>query len=193
MKKTYKYLLTALIALVLINPVFASHVADHHEKSESENDPFIQLMLNQVVFMEGRITSLAEAIPEDKYSWAPAEGVRNTGAQLVHMLTAAYGIPSMMGAEMPSHINWDLEKTLTNKEDILKTLKESFAAVTKFLSEYDTANYEEIVKAPFGEYSQRTMILIINNHYHEHLGNLIAYARSNGVTPPWSEKQESDK
>lgn len=190
MKKTYLYFLIIFISLILINPIFAIHVEDHHEKSESELDPYIQLILNQVAFMEGRITSLAEAIPEDKYSWRPAEGVRSTGEQIVHTLTAAYGIPSMMGVEMPSHINWDLEKTLTGKKEIMKYLKGSFESVTKFLKGYNPANFEEIVKAPFGEFSQRNMILIINNHYHEHLGNLIAYARSNGVVPPWSEKEK---
>ncbi len=156
-------------------------------------DPYIQLMLGQVAFMEGRITSLAEAIPEEKYSWRPSEGVRSTGEQLVHVLTAGYGISAMMGGVKPDHITQDIEKTLTGKKEILKNLKESFAAVNKFLKSYDTANYEEIVKTPFGEFPQRAMILIINNHYHEHLGQLIVYARSNGITPPWSEKKEEDK
>ena len=190
MKKSYIYFFVGVLTLLMINTVFASHMEDHHEKSDSTFDPFIQLMLDQTAFMEGRIISLAEAIPEDKYSWRPTEGVRSTGEQIVHVITASYGIPSMMGAEMPSNINWELEKTLTKKDEILKTLKESFESVKKFLKSYDTANYEEIVKAPFGELTQRNMILIINNHYHEHLGQLIVYARSNGVVPPWSEKEK---
>ncbi len=189
MERTYKYFLILITSMVLINPIFA-HSGDHHEKSDSEYDPFIQLMLDQVAFMEGRLTSLAEAIPADKYDWRPADGVRSTGEHFTHMIGTSYGIPAMMGAEMPSNISMDIEKTLKGKEEILKVLKESFGAVTKFLQGYDTANYEEIVKTPFGEYSQRAMILIINNHYHEHLGSLIAYARSNGVTPPWSVKEE---
>jgi uncharacterized damage-inducible protein DinB len=188
MRKTYKYFLTALAALVLINPIFG-HSGDHHKKSDAEYDPYIQLILGQVAFMEGRLTSLAEAIPADKYDWRPAEGVRSTGEHFAHMIGASYGIPSMMGAEMPSHINMKIEKTLKSKEEIIKVLKESFGAVTKFLQEYDTANYEEIVKTPFGDHSQRAMILVINNHYHEHLGSLISYARSFGVTPPWSVKE----
>jgi uncharacterized damage-inducible protein DinB len=190
MRKTYKYFLTAVIAWVLINPIFA-HNGDHHKSSEAEYDPFIQLILDQVTFMEGRLTSLAEAIPADKYDWRPDEGVRSTGEHIVHMLTASYGIPALMGSEMPSHINWEIEKTMTEKEEIVNNLKASFVDVEKFLKGYDTANYEEMVKTPFGEYTQRTMILIINNHYHEHLGSLISYARSFGVTPPWSVKEEN--
>lgn len=176
----------------MISSIFA-HEGDHPKTSDTEYDPFIQLMLGQVAFLEGRLVDLAEAIPADKYSWTPAEGVRTTGAHIVHMITASYGIPSMMGTEMPSHINMEIEKTMTEKEEIVKNLKASFGDVTKFLKGYDTANYEEIVKTPFGEYTQRTMILIINNHYHEHLGSLISYARSFGVTPPWSEKKEEPK
>lgn len=189
MRKTFKYLLTALVTLVLINPIFA-HSGDQYKSSEAEYDPYIQLILGQVAFMEGRLTSLAEAIPADKYDWRPSEGVRSTGEHFAHIIGASYGIPSMMGAEMPSHINMEIEKTLKSKEEIVKVLKESFGAVTKFLQEYDTANYEEIVKTPFGDHSQRAMILVINNHYHEHLGSLISYARSFGVTPPWSIKKK---
>jgi len=186
-----KYSKLVLIVLSIFFILFNhSSAADNHEKSESEMEPFIGLMLNQVAFMEGRITSLAEAIPEDKYSWRPAEGVRSTGEQLVHTLGAGYGISSMMGGEKPDHITQDLEKTLIKKADIIENLKGSFAAVTKFLKGYNTANFDKIVKTPFGEFPERAMILIINNHYHEHLGNLIAYARMNGITPPWSVKEE---
>ncbi len=190
MKKLNKYFVAFLIILVSAAPNFTQDV-DHHKSTESEYDPFIQLILDQVAFMEGRVTSLAEVIPADKYNWRPAEGVRSTGAHIVHMLTASYGLSSMMGAEMPSHINWEIEKTMTEKAEIVKNLKTSFVDLTKFLKGYDTANYEKIVKTPFGEYTQRALILIINNHYHEHLGSLIAYARSNGVVPPWSLEEDN--
>ena len=187
MKHLYRSVLIFFLIFVLSNSLFANSIRDQHE--ETKVDPFIDLMLNQVAFMEGRITSLAEAIPEDTYSWRPGEGVRSTSEQLVHTIAASYFIPSMMGGDKPEHITQDLEKTLTDKDDILKELKSSFTAATKFLKEYDTSKYEEMVKTPFGEYTQRNMILILNNHYHEHLGQLIAYARVNGVVPPWSQKE----
>jgi uncharacterized damage-inducible protein DinB len=147
-------------------------------------------MLGQVAFAGGRFVQLAEAVPEEAYSWAPSEEVRNTGAVAVHLLSSLYFIPSMMGAEMPEHITRDLEKTLTDKDEILKNLKASMEFASEYLKSYDTANFDKIVKTPFGEFPQRMMILIINNHIHEHLGQLIAYARSNNVTPPWSMPQD---
>jgi uncharacterized damage-inducible protein DinB len=186
MKKLNLFFISLFIFLSAT--LFAHNAADHHEKKAAHADPYIQSILDQVAFLQNRITSLAEAIPEDKYSWRPGEGVRSTGEQLVHTLAAAYGIPSMMGAEMPSHINMEIEKTMTQKEEIMKNLTASFESASIFLQNYDTANYDEIVKTPFGEFTQRNMILILNNHYHEHLGQLIVYARSNGVVPPWSEK-----
>jgi uncharacterized damage-inducible protein DinB len=185
LKNSKSAFLVLSLCFILLGSIGA---ADLTEKPDTHSDPYIDLMLNQVAFMEGRISSLAEAIPADKYSWRPGEEVRSTGEQIVHMLSAAYFLSSMMGGEKPDHITQDLEKTLTDKTEILKNLKASFKAVTEFLKSYDTANYEKMVKTPFGEFSQRTMILIINNHYHEHLGSLITYARSNGVVPPWSEK-----
>jgi uncharacterized damage-inducible protein DinB len=157
---------------------------------ESTGDPFIDLMLGQVAFAGGRVVQLAEAIPADNYGWKASDEVRTTREQIVHLLTSLYFIPSMMGAEKPEEITRDLEKTLTDKDEILKHLKGSMDFASEFLKSYDTANYNEIVKTPFGEFSQRLMILVINNHIHEHLGQLIVYARSNGVTPPWSMPQD---
>ena len=102
MKKFYKYFFVVILTFVMFNPAFASHIEDHHEKSNLTLDPFIQLMLDQTAFMEGRITSLADAIPEDKYSWRPAEGVRSTGEVIAHIISASYFIPSMMGGEKPT-------------------------------------------------------------------------------------------
>ena len=53
---------------------------------ETTGDPFIDLMIGQVAFGGGRIMQLAEAIPEDAYSWKPAEGVRTTSGQIAHLL-----------------------------------------------------------------------------------------------------------
>jgi len=160
--------------------------------SESSGDPFIDLMLGQVAFTGGRIVQLAEAIPEDAYDWKASEGVRTTSGVMVHLLSSLYFIPSMMGAEKPENITRDMEKTLTDKSEILKHLKGSMDFASGFLKSYDTANFEKTVNTPFGDYSQRMMILVINNHLHEHLGQLIAYARSNNVTPPWSQMQEDN-
>ena len=187
MKNLKTIIIAILAAFLLFGCISATEAKD---LPDSHSDPYIEMILGQVAFMEGRITSLAEAIPEDDYNWRPDEGVRSTSEQLVHTLAAGYFITSMMGGEKPDNITQDLEKTLTAKVDILKELKASFKAVTKFLESYDTTNYEKMVKTPFGEYTQRMMILILNNHYHEHLGSLITYGRANGVVPPWSEKPE---
>jgi len=65
MKKSNQYIFTIFITLFFLNSVLFCHVEDHHEKSESSYDPFIKLILEQVAFMEGRLTSLAEAMPAD--------------------------------------------------------------------------------------------------------------------------------
>ncbi|NOG99084.1 MAG: DinB family protein [Ignavibacteriae bacterium] len=186
--KNLKVVAAAILAAFLLFGCISATEA--RDMPDSHQDPFIKMILGQVAFTEGRISSLAEAIPEEKFNWRPDEEVRSTSEQLVHTLAAGYFITSLMGGEKPDHITQDLEKTLTAKSDIMKNLKGSFEAVTKFLKSYDTANYEKMVKTPFGEFTQRNMILILNNHYHEHLGQLIVYARSNGIVPPWSEKPE---
>lgn len=186
MTNSKSYIVIFCIYLLLLGSLNA-------QDQESTGDPFIDLMIGQVAFGGGRIMQLAEAIPEDAYSWKPSEGVRTTSGAIAHLLGSLYGIPSMMGAEgMPEHITRDIDKTMTDKSEIIENLKGSMDFATEFLKSYDTANFDKIVKTPFGEYPQRTMILIINNHIHEHLGQLIAYARSNNVTPPWSLEQDEN-
>ena len=155
MKKLKFTLILFSACLLLSGSLFA--------QEESTGDPFIDMMIGQVAFAGGRIVQLAEAIPEDAYSWKASDEVRTTSEQIVHLLGSLYYIPSMMGAEMPDHITRDLEKTLTDKEEILKNLKASMEFASGYLKSYDTANFDKIVKTPFGEFSQRTMILIINN------------------------------
>jgi hypothetical protein len=73
--KNYK---TIIAAILLFGCIGATEARD---QPDSHSDPYIEMILGQVAFMEGRITSLAEAIPEDDYNWRPDEGVRSTSEQ----------------------------------------------------------------------------------------------------------------
>jgi len=174
-----------LLVSVLINnsQVFASG-------DNSETAPEIKVVLNDLSTLENKITSLAEAIPAGKYSWRPAEGVRSVSEVFVHIGSANYFFASLMGAKMPEGLSQDAEKTMTDKSEIQKLLKDSFKFVKEFISDYETSKLETVVKTPFGEMTNRDLLLLITSHPHEHLGQAIAYARVNGVVPPWSKKSE---
>jgi uncharacterized damage-inducible protein DinB len=135
-----------------------------------------------------KLIQLAEAMPADKYSWRPAEGVRSFGEVLLHAAGGNFMIPSFIGAKMPEgHDPKTFETSTTKKEEIIAHLKKSLEHVksaANAVSDSDTS-----AKWFLGEGSKREILFFTAAHNHEHLGQLIAYARMNGVTPPWSKKE----
>jgi uncharacterized damage-inducible protein DinB len=143
---------------------------------------------------ESKLTQLAEAMPEGKYAWRPGKGVRSVGEVFMHVAGANFGIPSFMGVTPPEGFNLqNWEKSLTKKADIQKALKDSFAHMEQAFMSTSDEDMEKMVE-PFGiKMTERSAYLLILTHAHEHLGQSIAYARTNNVVPPWSVKQAEMK
>jgi len=141
---------------------------------------------------EDKITQLAEATPEAKYAWRPSKGVRSTGEVFMHVVTANYGIPAAMGVTPPQGFTgMDYEKSLTKKADIQKALKESFAHMENALANATDADMEKEIELFGMKMTERRAFMLLLSHAHEHLGQSIAYARSNGIVPPWTAKQQA--
>jgi uncharacterized damage-inducible protein DinB len=140
-----------------------------------------------------KLLDLANAMPADKYSWRPSPGVRSVGEVYVHLSVGNFMLPSWMGVKLPEGINRDLEKTITEKSKVVDLLKKSIENVKTMAAGMSDADLDKKVKAFGGreEMTERQLMLRILNHMHEHLGQSIAYARSNGVAPPWSEAGET--
>lgn len=149
---------------------------------------FQQEAAGNIGFASGRIMMLAEAIPADKYSWTPEEGVRTVQEVLAHAIQTNYFFATKIGGQIPEGVNMQtLESDLKTKEQILTALKQSSEVLMNAVKATKDKSLKEEVEFPFpGEYTQMTAILIALSHNHEHMGQLIAYARTNDVTPPWS-------
>jgi uncharacterized damage-inducible protein DinB len=145
------------------------------------------LTLQDLKDSEKKLTSLAEAIPADKYAWRPAEGVRSVSEVFMHVANANYFYPTFWGVQPPASVKGqNLEKSVTEKAKVVHTLKDSFAHLEKAVDEISD---EQMAKSfdYFGQQMTTSALLFhVANHEHEHLGQLIAYARMNGVMPPWS-------
>jgi uncharacterized damage-inducible protein DinB len=144
--------------------------------------------VNEVNFVGKRLVDLANAMPADKYGWRPAAGVRSVGEVYVHVGLGNVFLPSFTGAKIPEGYARDMEKTVTEKTKVVDAMSKSFDHLRSFAASTSDADLEKKVKIFGGlEVTQRELMVIILNHMHEHLGQSIAYARMNGVTPPWSE------
>ena len=140
-----------------------------------------------------KLTDLAGAVPAEKYSWRPAPGIRSVSEVYMHVVGANYLLPSFAGAKVPEGITRDMEKTVTEKAKVIEALKKSLENARSLATNATDADLDKKVKFFGREMTERALMMAMLNHMHEHLGQSIAYARMNGVTPPWSEGEPAPK
>jgi uncharacterized damage-inducible protein DinB len=142
-----------------------------------------------LTYISGQVMQLAQAIPAEKYAWAPQPGVRSVAEVCSHIISANYFFGSKLGAKIPDGVKMEtLEKDLKTKEAITAELKRSYEMIIGAIKNTSDAALPNKVEFPFpGEFTSMSAILIGLGHSNEHLGQLIAYARMNGITPPWSQ------
>jgi uncharacterized damage-inducible protein DinB len=154
--------------------------------------------LDEVGYYEQRFTRLADAIPADKYTWRPAEGVRSIGEVYAHVVAANYGFAKMLGTDFPAGVDPKaIMASAGDKTKIEQELKDSFAHMRAAIMAIKDSDLEKPMKLPGNRQSTvRGAFIFITGHYVEHLGQSIAYARQIGIVPPWTEermKQEAAK
>jgi hypothetical protein len=147
-----------------------------------------------VASVEGEFVPAAEAMPEDKYSFAPTsgefKGVRTFAQQAKHVAAVNYLVGSAILEEKPpvdlgSENGPDAIKT---KADIVKFLKDSFAYVHRAVRTINDANLLSPIKSPFGEgmVTRLGMATLIVGHCFDHYGQMVEYLRMNNIVPPAS-------
>ena len=135
-----------------------------------------------------QLIALAEAIPAEKFSWRPASGVRSTSEVFMHIALANFYLLNLTGPKMPADIKpADMEKTVTSKAEVIDWLKRSLNSVTSAHGGIDAADLRRKVKINGKDATVDGIYLRILVHANEHMGQLVAYARMNGIVPPWSE------
>lgn len=139
-----------------------------------------------------KLIELAGAMPEEKYGWRPAEGVRTTAEVFMHVAGANFGLPFFTGVKPPEGFDFrTFEGSATAKADVTKKLTESFAYIDQVYAAVTDADMDRPVELFGNKTTVRGTYMLILAHCHEHLGQAIAYARSNGVVPPWTARQEA--
>jgi uncharacterized damage-inducible protein DinB len=142
--------------------------------------------------LQSKFLALSEAIPADKYSWRPAPGVRSIGEAFMHVASEFYVYtPMAYGAPRSTVVQQGQEgmkkfEQMSSKADVQQHLKAGFAYMKQQLSGIDEAQLGGVRKLFGGDHTIIETSFVMSGDLHEHLGQLIAYARMNGVTPPWS-------
>jgi uncharacterized damage-inducible protein DinB len=150
---------------------------------------FVDEYVGQLKFIESRVLQLEEAVPQDKYSYRPGDGVRSISEVYLHIAQANYLFIKLSGGKLPEGMEMDQKKyesQTMDKAKIAELIKSSFAYTTDYVKTLSEEDLNKEIEAFGMKFSVRNFMVSMLSHTHEHLGQAIAYARINGVTPPWS-------
>jgi uncharacterized damage-inducible protein DinB len=136
-----------------------------------------------------QLLDLAEATPQDKFAWRPAPGVRSTSEVYMHLALANFYLLSVTGPKMPAQLKEEMEKSITSKADVINWLKRSLEAVKEAHASITPKDLDRKVHIADRDATVDGIYLRIIVHANEHMGQLVAYARMTGITPPWSKKE----
>jgi uncharacterized damage-inducible protein DinB len=150
-------------------------------------------LLKQCNEVEKKFVDLAQAMPQEKYTWRPEEGVRSVSEVYMHVVGANFFIPRSAGVNPPEGLSRDMEKTVTEKAKVVEMLKKSFDHLRQAVLSKSDADLDSPAKLFGQETTVRDVFLTTVTHMHEHLGQSIAYARMNGVVPPWTAAEQAPR
>jgi uncharacterized damage-inducible protein DinB len=135
-----------------------------------------------------KFEALAAAMPADKFGWSPGPGVMSVAAVYAHVARYNYGYPSEnMGVAAPAGVGLDTLEKMTDKAQVVALLKSSAEYVRQSVRAMPDAQLARPTQLYGRTVPQWSVLLQLVAHMNEHLGQSIAYARMNGVVPPWSQ------
>jgi uncharacterized damage-inducible protein DinB len=180
------------LALALSTPAFAADAGSPTGPTGTRGD--VSMVLK---FVEKQTVSLEQAMPQKKFTWRPGKGVRSVSEVYLHIAGGIYFLLGKGGYETPADVSavmqskkW--ESQTTNKDEIKKILTTAFAFAQKTIADTSDADLEKTLDFFGTQMTERALFIGLVSHCSEHLGQSIAYARTNGVVPPWSKPGASD-
>jgi len=187
MRKKLSCLAFCVLALAVVAPAQDS-------KGKDEHRTVMQVLDRTVTNVEHEFVPAAEAMPEDKFGFAPTngefKGVRTFGEQVKHVAAVNYMFgAAILSEKVPVDVGDESgPASVKTKAEILNYLKESFAYVHKAVQTINEKNLVEPVKSPFGEGTVTRLGLAtsVAAHGFDHYGQMVEYLRMNGIVPPAS-------
>lgn len=159
-------------------------------------------LLQELDIAQYRIRALAELLPSDKYNWRPHTDARSASEVLVHLATGNFFLLDVIGMCAPTDIyfqvaasgpertmelirrNQELERTVCHKDGVLALLTRAFSSARQAMLDSTEIEFERRLEFIGEETTVRRVYLRLLVHTHEHMGQMLAYLRSNGIAPP---------
>lgn len=164
--------------------------------AEASPQTMMEVLLEDVGEVKQKLLGLVEAMPAESYDWRPGEGVRSVGEVFRHVTADNYLIPAFAGVAVPEGVAiraddyatvQAFESEDTDKEGMAEALERSFDHLERAMEAAGAEDLDRMLSFFGQERSARSLWVLTTTHLHEHLGQAIAYARTNGVVPPWSQ------
>lgn len=184
MRTSIRSAATAAVLLVLTSASAAA-----------QSPGLVRDLLKDIGDLEEKLMGLARAMPEAAYAWRPSAGTRTTGEVLMHVAADNYLLPTGVGVNPPAAtgINGADYKTVqayetrkATRDEIIADLTASFAHLKQAMQQTTPQQLADSLKMFGQSFTRQQYWILTTTHLHEHLGQMIAYARSNNVKPPWS-------
>ncbi len=187
MKKTF---LTTFCLLVSLSLGAIAVAAQNADASADHTAPSYDMKPQSLLDLEGvqkKFVALAQAVPSDKFTWRPSTDSRSFAEVFLHVAGERYQIMALMGATPPAGFDAKtFEKSTTDQARIVDELNKSWEFAQKAINSMSNADFAKLLPklGPQANAGDVVYILVADNH--EHLGQVIAYARMNGIVPPWT-------
>lgn len=143
--------------------------------------------LNHFEQSSQKVVALSEVIPGELYAWSPGPGVMPIAQVYAHI--ARYNfmyLTENLGMHAPHGVDWQNLETLTDKDQIREALEHSVRHVRMMVKEMTESDLTGTTRLYGRDVPGWAVLFQLLAHMNEHVGQSVAYARMNGITPPWS-------
>jgi uncharacterized damage-inducible protein DinB len=186
-----RFLLTSALCAMLAGAVSFSQAGNAPTPDTPDQTAPSYDMKGQSLFdlqaVQKKFVDLANAIPADKFTWRPSADSRSFAEVLLHVAGERYGILSLMGAPKPEGFEGKtFEKSTTDKARIVDELNRSWTFTETTIKGMNNADFAKLLPKLGPQANEGDVIYILVADAHEHLGQAVAYARENGIVPPWT-------
>lgn len=196
MNRLFLAFVLVLVGLAVWTTAAAAQNSDAADHTAPSYDMKGQALLD-LGNVQKKFVDLANTLPADKLTWRPSPDSRSFAEVFLHVAGERYGILSLMGAERPGGFDGKaLEKSTTDRAQIIAELTKSWDFTQKTINGMSNADFAKLLPKLGPKANAGDVVYILVADAHEHLGQAVAYARENGIVPPWTaqaQKQAMEK
>jgi hypothetical protein len=190
-------LMLSLVSTASINASAQSQdAADGADHTAPSYDMKAQSLID-LERVQKKFVDLLNVVPADKMTWRPSPDSRSFAELFLHVAGERYVILSLMGVEKPAGFDGKTFQTsTTDKAQILAELNRTWEFARKAINGMTNADFAKLIPKLGPQANAGDVVYILVGDAHEHLGQAVAYARMNGIVPPWTaeaQKQATEK